>query len=137
MAASTPHTEQRQSTLPRRVNISSKITTPLHKESPRDTTTTVKIIAKDYNLWFDGQDVVKKVENIAETEGKSGRDIEIKITFWTKDEEISHYIEVMPEYGTADWDKLKVDMKRRWGTVSPERRYRLSSITELITKPQQ
>ncbi|MBW0546705.1 hypothetical protein O181_086420 [Austropuccinia psidii MF-1] len=28
-------------------------------------------------------------------------------------------------------------MKRRWGTVSPERRYRLSSITNLFTKPQQ
>ncbi|MBW0589759.1 hypothetical protein O181_129474 [Austropuccinia psidii MF-1] len=27
-------------------------------------------------------------------------------------------------------------MKRRWGTVSPERRYRLSSITELFTKTQ-
>ncbi|MBW0488837.1 hypothetical protein O181_028552 [Austropuccinia psidii MF-1] len=28
-------------------------------------------------------------------------------------------------------------MKREWGTVSPERRYRLSSITELFTKSQQ
>ncbi|MBW0489395.1 hypothetical protein O181_029110 [Austropuccinia psidii MF-1] len=28
-------------------------------------------------------------------------------------------------------------MKRRWGTVSPERRYRLSSITDLFRKPQQ
>ncbi|MBW0588197.1 hypothetical protein O181_127912 [Austropuccinia psidii MF-1] len=43
----------------------------------------------------------------------------------------------MPGYETADWDQLKVDMKRRWGTVSPERRYRLSSITELFTKTQQ
>ncbi|MBW0559991.1 hypothetical protein O181_099706 [Austropuccinia psidii MF-1] len=43
----------------------------------------------------------------------------------------------MPGYETADWDQLNVDMKRRWGTVSPERRYRLSSITELFTKPQQ
>ncbi|MBW0545414.1 hypothetical protein O181_085129 [Austropuccinia psidii MF-1] len=43
----------------------------------------------------------------------------------------------MPGYETADWDQLKVDMKRRWGTVSPERRYILSSITELFTKIQQ
>ncbi|MBW0521839.1 hypothetical protein O181_061554 [Austropuccinia psidii MF-1] len=43
----------------------------------------------------------------------------------------------MPGYETADWDQLKVDMKRRWGTVSPERRYRLSSITDLFTKTQQ
>ncbi|MBW0555054.1 hypothetical protein O181_094769 [Austropuccinia psidii MF-1] len=28
-------------------------------------------------------------------------------------------------------------MKRRWGTVSPERRYKLSSITQLFTKIQQ
>ncbi|MBW0591953.1 hypothetical protein O181_131668 [Austropuccinia psidii MF-1] len=28
-------------------------------------------------------------------------------------------------------------MKRRWGTVSPERRYRLSSLTELFTVTQQ
>ncbi|MBW0542912.1 hypothetical protein O181_082627 [Austropuccinia psidii MF-1] len=28
-------------------------------------------------------------------------------------------------------------MKRRWGAVSPERRFKLSSITELFTKPQQ
>ncbi|MBW0482029.1 hypothetical protein O181_021744 [Austropuccinia psidii MF-1] len=40
-------------------------------------------------------------------------------------------------YETADWDQLKVDMKRRWGTVSQERRYRLSTITQLFTKPQQ
>ncbi|MBW0534467.1 hypothetical protein O181_074182 [Austropuccinia psidii MF-1] len=140
MATSTPYTEQRQSTLPRRVNISSQMPTPLHQEIPRNTTPIVKIRAKDYNLWFDGKDVerfIKKVENIAEIEGESGRDIARQIAFWTKDEEISYHIEGMPGYETADWDQLKVDMKRRWGTVSPERRYRLSSITDLFTKTQQ
>ncbi|MBW0566806.1 hypothetical protein O181_106521 [Austropuccinia psidii MF-1] len=140
MATSTPYTEQRPSTLPRRVNISSQIPTPLHQEIPRNTTPIVKIRAKDYNLWFDGKDVerfIKKVENIAEIEGASGRDIARQIAFWTKDEEISYHIEGMPGYETADWDQLKVDMKRRWGTVSPERRYRLSSITDLFTKTQQ
>ncbi|MBW0559881.1 hypothetical protein O181_099596 [Austropuccinia psidii MF-1] len=53
MATSTPYTEQRQNTLPRRVNISSQTPTPSHQEIPRDTTLIVKIIAKDYNLWFD------------------------------------------------------------------------------------
>ncbi|MBW0549216.1 hypothetical protein O181_088931 [Austropuccinia psidii MF-1] len=43
----------------------------------------------------------------------------------------------MPGYETSDLDQLKVDMKRRWGTVSLERRYRLSSVTELFTKSQQ
>ncbi|MBW0478947.1 hypothetical protein O181_018662 [Austropuccinia psidii MF-1] len=138
MATSTPYTEQRPSTLPRRVNISSQIPTPLHQEIPRNTTTIEKIKANNYNLWFDGKDVerfIKKVENIGEIEGASGRDIARQIAFWTKDEEISYHIEGMPGYETADWDQLKVDMKRRWGTVSPEIRYRLSSITELFTKP--
>ncbi|MBW0576605.1 hypothetical protein O181_116320 [Austropuccinia psidii MF-1] len=121
MATSTPYTEQRP-------------------KIPRNTTPTVKIRVKDYNLWFDGNDVerfIKKVENIAEIEGASGRDIARQIAFWTKDEEISYHIEGMPGYETTDWDQLKVDMKRRWGKVSPERRYRLYSITELFTKNQQ
>ncbi|MBW0540918.1 hypothetical protein O181_080633 [Austropuccinia psidii MF-1] len=92
----------------------------------------VKIRAKDYNLWFDGKDIerlIKKVENIAEIEGESGRDIARQIAFWSKDEEIGYHIEGMPGYETAYWDQLKVDMKRRWGKVSPEIRHRLSSIT--------
>ncbi|MBW0540760.1 hypothetical protein O181_080475 [Austropuccinia psidii MF-1] len=140
MATSTPYTEQRQSTLPRRVNISSQIPTPLHQEIPRNTTPIVKIGEKDYNLWLDRNDVerfINKVENIAEIEGESGRDIARQIAFWTKDEEISYHIEGMPGYETADWDQLKVDIKRRLGTVSPERRYRLSSLNDLFKKPQQ
>ncbi|MBW0560014.1 hypothetical protein O181_099729 [Austropuccinia psidii MF-1] len=43
----------------------------------------------------------------------------------------------MPGYETGDWEQRKLDMKRRWGTVSPERRYKLSSITQLFTKIQQ
>ncbi|MBW0463687.1 hypothetical protein O181_003402 [Austropuccinia psidii MF-1] len=56
-ATSTPYTEQRQNTLPRRLNISSQIPTPLHQEIPRNTTPIVRIRAKDYNLWLDGNDV--------------------------------------------------------------------------------
>ncbi|MBW0518103.1 hypothetical protein O181_057818 [Austropuccinia psidii MF-1] len=84
MATSTPYTEQRPSTLPRRVNISSQTPTPLHQEIPRNTTSIVKIRAKDYNLWFDGKDVkrfIKKVESIAEIEGASGTDIASQIAF--------------------------------------------------------
>ncbi|MBW0578892.1 hypothetical protein O181_118607 [Austropuccinia psidii MF-1] len=140
MATSTPYSQQRLSTLPRRVNISSQIPTPLHQEIPRNTTPIVKIRAKDYNLWFDGKDVerfINKVENIGKIEGASGRDIARQIGFWKKDEKISYHIEGMPGYETADWDQLKVDMKRSWGTVSPEGRYILSSITDLFTKTQQ
>ncbi|MBW0469991.1 hypothetical protein O181_009706 [Austropuccinia psidii MF-1] len=129
MTTLTTYTEQRQSTLTRRVNISSQIPTPFHQEIPRNPTPKVKIRAKEYKLWFDGKDVerfLKKVDNIAEIEGESRRDLARQIAFWTKDEEIGSHIEGMPGYGTADWDQLKVDMKRRWGTVSPERRYRFS-----------
>ncbi|MBW0495554.1 hypothetical protein O181_035269 [Austropuccinia psidii MF-1] len=140
MTTSTPSTEQTPSTLLRRVNVSSQITNQIHKEIPRNTTPIVKIRAKDYNMWFDGEDVekyIKKFENISEIEGESGRDISRQIAFWTKYEEISYHIEGIPGYKTAYLDQLKVDMKRRLVTVSPERRYRLSSITELYTKTQQ
>ncbi|MBW0506693.1 hypothetical protein O181_046408 [Austropuccinia psidii MF-1] len=140
MATSTPYTEQRQSTLQRRVNISSQIQTPLHQEISINTTPIVKIRAKDYKLWLYGKDVeifMKKVEKISEIEGTSGRDISRQKAFWTKDEEISYHIERMPGYETADFDILKMYMKRRWGTFSPEGRYKLSSITELFTKPEQ
>ncbi|MBW0541352.1 hypothetical protein O181_081067 [Austropuccinia psidii MF-1] len=78
MAPSTPYTEQRQSTLPRRVNISAQIPTPLHQEIPRNNTLIVKIRAKDNNMWLAGKDVerfIKKAESISEIEGESGRDI--------------------------------------------------------------
>ncbi|MBW0522057.1 hypothetical protein O181_061772 [Austropuccinia psidii MF-1] len=140
MATSTPYTEQIQNTLPRRVNISAQSPTPLHQEISRNTTPIVKIRAKYYKLCLYGKDVdilIKKAEHIAEIEGASGRYISRQIAFCTKDEEISYHIEGLPGYETADWDQLKVDMKRRWGTVSPERRYILSSITEFFPKPQQ
>ncbi|MBW0483263.1 hypothetical protein O181_022978 [Austropuccinia psidii MF-1] len=69
MATSTPYTEQRQHTLPGRINISAQIPTASHQKIPRNTTPILKIRAKDYNLWFDGKYVeifIKKVENIAE-----------------------------------------------------------------------
>ncbi|MBW0523097.1 hypothetical protein O181_062812 [Austropuccinia psidii MF-1] len=104
MATSTLYTEERQSTLPRRVNISAQLPTPLLQEIPRNTTSIVKIRAEDYNLWFDGKDVerfIKKVDKIAEVEGASGRDIERQIAFWIKAEESSYHIEVIPGYETA------------------------------------
>ncbi|MBW0558017.1 hypothetical protein O181_097732 [Austropuccinia psidii MF-1] len=105
MATSTPYTEQRQSTLPRRVNISSQILTPSHQEISKKTTSIVKIRAKDYNLCFYGKAVerfINKFENIAEIEGASQREIPRQMAFWTKDEEISYNIEGIPGYDTAD-----------------------------------
>ncbi|MBW0535716.1 hypothetical protein O181_075431 [Austropuccinia psidii MF-1] len=131
MATSKPYTEKTTKYLTKKSQ---------HFIPNTNSTAIVKIREKHYNLWFDGNDVgifIKKSENIAEIEGESGRDIARQIDFWTKDEEISYHIEGMLGYQTADWDQLKGDMKRIWGKVSPERIYRLSSITELFTKTQQ
>ncbi|MBW0504929.1 hypothetical protein O181_044644 [Austropuccinia psidii MF-1] len=101
MDISTTYTQQRENTLQRRINISAKIPSSFHQEIPRNTTPIVKIRAKDYNMWFDGKDAerfIKKVKNIAEIEGESGKDIARKIAFWTKYEEISYHIEGITGY---------------------------------------
>ncbi|MBW0491838.1 hypothetical protein O181_031553 [Austropuccinia psidii MF-1] len=137
MVSSTPFNYKRPSTLPKRFNIYAQDSSPLQQEIPRNNTPIVKIIPKDYNLWFDGKEVkrfIKRVENIVEIEGASGRDIARQIFFWEKDQNISYHIEGIPGYETGNWEQLKLDMKGRWGTVSPERRYNLSSITQLFTK---
>ncbi|MBW0474871.1 hypothetical protein O181_014586 [Austropuccinia psidii MF-1] len=90
MGTSTPYTEQRQRTLTRKVSISVEIPTPLNQEIPINTTPIVRISAKDYSLWLDGEDVerfIKKVGDISEIERKRGSDIAQQIAFWTKDEE--------------------------------------------------
>ncbi|MBW0555237.1 hypothetical protein O181_094952 [Austropuccinia psidii MF-1] len=139
MASSTPFNSQRPNTLPKKFNIHAQASSPLQQEIPQNNTPIVKIRPKDYRLWFDGKEVerfIKRVENIAENEGENGRDIERQISFWTKDQEISYHIDGMHRYETGDWEKLELDMKRRWGTVSPERIYKLPSITQLFTKIQ-
>ncbi|MBW0477567.1 hypothetical protein O181_017282 [Austropuccinia psidii MF-1] len=140
MTSSTPFTSHRPNTLPKRVNIHAQASSPLQQEIPRNSTPIVKVRSKDYNIFFDGKEVerlIKRVESIAEIEGESGRDIARQIPFWTKDQEISYHIKGMRGYETGDWKQLKLDMKRRWGTVSPERRYKLSSITQLFKNIQQ
>ncbi|MBW0518572.1 hypothetical protein O181_058287 [Austropuccinia psidii MF-1] len=136
MASSSPFTLQRPNILPKRVNIHAQASRPLKQEIPRNSIPIVKIRQKDYSLWVDGKEVerfIKRVENIVENEGESGSDSAIQISFWTIDQEISYHIEGMSGYETGNWEKLKLDMKRRWATVSPERRYKLFSITQLFT----
>ncbi|MBW0510094.1 hypothetical protein O181_049809 [Austropuccinia psidii MF-1] len=137
MDSSTPFTSQRPNTLPKRMNINAQAASPLQQEIFRNSTTNVKVKQKYYSLWFDVNEAgrfIKMVENIAEFEGESGRDIERKIFVWTKYQEITYNIEGMPRYETGDWEKLMLDMKRKWGTVSPERRFKLSSIAPLFRK---
>ncbi|MBW0550680.1 hypothetical protein O181_090395 [Austropuccinia psidii MF-1] len=135
-----PFTSQRPNNLPKRVNIPAQASSPLQQEITRNNTPIFKIQPKDYNLWFDGKEVesfTKRVENIVEIEGPSGRDIAKQIFFWTRDQDISYHIEGIPGYETGNWEQFKLDMKRIWATVSPERIYKLSSITLLFTKFQQ
>ncbi|MBW0463037.1 hypothetical protein O181_002752 [Austropuccinia psidii MF-1] len=90
---------------------------------PRNKTPFTHIRVKHYNLWFDGQDVeifIKKAENKLEIEGSTGWDISRKIALWTKDKEISNHIAGIPGYETGKSEKLKVDIKRRWRTISTE-----------------
>ncbi|MBW0517513.1 hypothetical protein O181_057228 [Austropuccinia psidii MF-1] len=129
MASSTPFPSQRPTTLPKQVNIHAQTSSAFQQEIPQNNTPIFKIRPKDYNLWFDGKEVerfIKRVGNIAEMEGESGRNIARQISFWTKDQEIRYNIEGMPGYETGNWEQLNLGMKRRWGTVSPERRYKLS-----------
>ncbi|MBW0557882.1 hypothetical protein O181_097597 [Austropuccinia psidii MF-1] len=42
----------------------------------------------------------------------------------------------MPGYESGDWEKLKIDMIRKWGAVEPGRRYRISSINSLFERKQ-
>ncbi|MBW0539222.1 hypothetical protein O181_078937 [Austropuccinia psidii MF-1] len=84
MASSTPFKSQRANTLPKRVNIHAQASSPLQQEIPQNNTPIFKIRPTDYNLWFNGKEVglfIKRVENIAEIEGESGRDIERQISF--------------------------------------------------------
>ncbi|MBW0572511.1 hypothetical protein O181_112226 [Austropuccinia psidii MF-1] len=120
MASSTPFTSQRPNTLSKRVDIYAQASSPLQQEIQRNNTPIFSISPKDYNLWFDGNEVerfIERVENIAEIEGASGRDIARQISFLTKDQDISYHIEGIPGYEIVDWEKSKLDMERRWGTV--------------------
>ncbi|MBW0525886.1 hypothetical protein O181_065601 [Austropuccinia psidii MF-1] len=73
---------------PKRVNIHVHASSLLQQEIPRNNAPIFKIRPKDCSLWFDRKEVerfIKKVENIVEIEGESGKDIARQISFWTKD----------------------------------------------------
>ncbi|MBW0547023.1 hypothetical protein O181_086738 [Austropuccinia psidii MF-1] len=135
MVSSIPFNSKRPNKLPKRVNIHSQASISLQQEIPRNNKPIVNIKPKDYSLWFNGKEIevcIERVENIVEIEGESGRDIARQISFLAKDQDISYHIEETPGYETGNWKKFKLSMNRRWGTVSPERRYKLSSITQLF-----
>ncbi|MBW0550175.1 hypothetical protein O181_089890 [Austropuccinia psidii MF-1] len=117
-------TTRRPNTLPKSVNIDEQASNPSKQEILRNSTHIINIRPKDYSLCFYGKQVeifIKRVENIAKIEGASGRDIARKISFWTKDLEAIYNLEETPGCENGDWKKLKLDMKRSCGTISPER----------------
>ncbi|MBW0504492.1 hypothetical protein O181_044207 [Austropuccinia psidii MF-1] len=91
-ATSTPKTEQRSQSIPKKVSFStSNHPSPLQKEIPKVTSPIVKIRAKDYNIFFDGNEVekfIKRVEAAAEIEGASEEDIARQVIFMSASEEV-------------------------------------------------
>ncbi|MBW0571091.1 hypothetical protein O181_110806 [Austropuccinia psidii MF-1] len=62
-ATSTPKTEQRSQSIPKKVFLTTpNYPTPLQKEIPKVTSAIVKIRAKEYNLVFDGNEVEKFIK---------------------------------------------------------------------------
>ncbi|MBW0473259.1 hypothetical protein O181_012974 [Austropuccinia psidii MF-1] len=125
MTPSMPLAQQRPNTLPKRVDIHTQAASPLQQGIPKNENPILKIIPKYYKLQFDGKKreiFIKRVKNIAEIDGENGRDIARKMLFWTKDQNFSYHIKGLPRYGTGDWEKLKMDIKERWGIESPYRR---------------
>ncbi|MBW0489548.1 hypothetical protein O181_029263 [Austropuccinia psidii MF-1] len=118
-ATSTPATEPRTQNIPRRAFL----TTPnnpslLQKKVPRQERPVVKIKAKDYNINFDGEEVekfIKKVERIAQIEVETDEDLEMQMTFCTRDQKVSDAIEAMPGYEEGNWTQLKIDLITKMG----------------------
>ncbi|MBW0562772.1 hypothetical protein O181_102487 [Austropuccinia psidii MF-1] len=135
-ATCTPKTEQRSQSILKKVFL----TTPNHpsllqKEIPKVTSPIVKIRAKDYNLFFDGNKVqkfIKRVEAAAEIAGASGEDIERQVLFMSASEEVKAKIEAMQGYEEKNWTKLKEILIIEWGRVEPDRGYRPKSLEKLF-----
>ncbi|MBW0531515.1 hypothetical protein O181_071230 [Austropuccinia psidii MF-1] len=134
ISTSIPYTEKRKSNLPTIVNIFSQIPTLLHQEIPRNTTPMVlgprtlawglmeRMLNDLSRKWKLFQKLKELVSDVMQ---------EKKIEFWTKDEEISYHIERMCNRLLRE---IEGKNKKKIGKVSPERRCRLSSIAELLTK---
>ncbi|MBW0583295.1 hypothetical protein O181_123010 [Austropuccinia psidii MF-1] len=110
-ATSTPKTEQRSHSIPKKVFLSTpNHSSPLQKEISKVTSPIVKIRAKDYNLVFDGNGVekfIKRVEAAAEIAGAIGEDIARKVIFMSASEEVKEKIEAIQGYEDKNWQNPK------------------------------
>ncbi|MBW0464568.1 hypothetical protein O181_004283 [Austropuccinia psidii MF-1] len=101
-ATSTPATEPRALSIPRRVFvITPNNPSPLQQKFPRQERPVVIIRAKDYNPNFDGEGVekfIKNLERIAQIKGSTDEDLEMQMAFLTTDQKLSDTIEAMPGY---------------------------------------
>ncbi|MBW0582852.1 hypothetical protein O181_122567 [Austropuccinia psidii MF-1] len=86
-ATSTPVTEPRAQSIPRRACVTTpKNPNPLQQKDPRQERPVVKIEAKDYNLPFDGEEgekFIRKVERIAQIQGATDEGLAMQRAFWT------------------------------------------------------
>ncbi|MBW0517871.1 hypothetical protein O181_057586 [Austropuccinia psidii MF-1] len=81
--------------------------------------------------------VMKKVERIAQIEGETDEDLEIKIAFWTKNPRISNDIVAIPGYEEGNWTQLNKSIAAKWGRVEAEIRYREDCLIQLFNDTQE
>ncbi|MBW0576478.1 hypothetical protein O181_116193 [Austropuccinia psidii MF-1] len=109
-ATSTPNTEQRSQSIPKKVFL----TTPNHP-SP-----------------FEVEKFIKRVETEAEIEGASGEDIARQVISMSISEEGKEKIEAMQGYEEKNWTKIKKKLTKEWGRAEPDGRYRPDSLEKLF-----
>ncbi|MBW0513699.1 hypothetical protein O181_053414 [Austropuccinia psidii MF-1] len=135
-ATTTPVTEPRAQSIPRRVFINTPNNpSPLPQKASRQERPVVNIKAKHYNINFDGEEVerfIRKVERIAQIEGETDEYLAMKMAFWTTETRISDSIEAMPGYEERNWTQLKKDLMIKWVRVEPEGIYRKYSLIKLF-----
>ncbi|MBW0525205.1 hypothetical protein O181_064920 [Austropuccinia psidii MF-1] len=117
MENSTQETYPRIQIIPRRVFVSTPNNpSPLQQQVLRQETLVAKIEAKDNDLKFNEEEVetlVKKVERIAQINGKKYEDLAMGMAFWTTGPRVSEAIEAIPGYG--ELTQLKKSLIAEWG----------------------
>ena len=128
---------------PPKTNITSLSINPMDipEDNPRikNVQNGVILETKKNHVEFDGTEVelfIKRIEKLAELQQAGGQDIALQLPFIIKDKKIRETIENMEGHENRDWNLLKKEMKRKWGRVSPTRRYTEESIPALISNIQ-
>ncbi|MBW0487010.1 hypothetical protein O181_026725 [Austropuccinia psidii MF-1] len=108
-ATSTPKTEKRSQSIPKKVSLTTpKHPSPLKKEIP-------KIMGAE-----------------AEIEVASWEYIARQVIFISASEEVKEKMEAKQGYEEKNWTKLKEEPTTEWGRVEPDRRYRPQCLEKLF-----